>query len=442
MFWLKQLNILLISFSLISFSTVSFAINTIEGLRIWPSPDTTRLVFDLSDTPEYTYFTLKNPQRLVIDIENTPDNFDFSTIVNESKLVKKVRYSTAKNSQSVRVVVELNKKLEKNIFALPPTAPYGNRLVIDLNDSDSSAPQIVLNSKSTTDRDIVIVIDAGHGGEDPGSVGPSGSYEKNITLGIAKRLESLINKEKGMRAVMTRTGDYYISPNKRPQLARKHKADMFVSIHADAFTTPHPRGASVWVLSMKRANTELGRWMERTERHSELLGGAAEIIQDTANERYLAQALLDMSMDHSLTTSYNVSRDMIKHLSKVTKLHKKTPQAASLAVLTSPDIPSILVETGFISNPQEEKNLNWSQYRQRLAQSVFNGLRQHFTSSPPDGSLWAKWKQEKRTHRVRSGESLSLLAQRYNVQISTLKKANNLNTDVVRIGQVLMIPST
>jgi N-acetylmuramoyl-L-alanine amidase len=442
MFWFKQLNILLISFSLMSFSTVSFAKNTIEGLRIWPSPDTTRLVFDLSDTPEYTYFTLKNPQRLVIDIENTPNNFDFSTIVNESKLVKKVRYSTAKNSQSVRVVVELNKKLEKNIFALPPTAPYGNRLVIDLNEPDSSAPQIVLNSKSTTDRDIVIVIDAGHGGEDPGSVGPSGSYEKNITLGIAKRLESLISKEKGMKAVMTRTGDYYISPNKRPQLARKHKADMFVSIHADAFTTPHPRGASVWVLSMKRANTELGRWLERTERHSELLGGAAEIIQDTANERYLAQALLDMSMDHSLTTSYNVSRDMIKHLSKVTKLHKKTPQAASLAVLTSPDIPSILVETGFISNPQEEKNLNWSQYRQRLAQSVFNGLRQHFTSSPPDGSLWAKWKQEKRTHRVRSGESLSLLAQRYNVQISTLKKANNLNTDVVRIGQVLMIPST
>ncbi len=440
--WLKQLNLLLISFSLMSFSTVSFAKNTIEGLRIWPSPDTTRLVFDLSNTPEYTYFTLKNPQRLVIDIENTPNNFDFSTIVNESKLVKKVRYSTAKNSQSVRVVVELNKKLEKNIFALPPTAPYGNRLVIDLNDPDSSAPQIVLNSKSTTDRDIVIVIDAGHGGEDPGSVGPSGSYEKNITLGIAKRLESLINKEKGMKAVMTRTGDYYISPNKRPQLARKHKADMFVSIHADAFTTPHPRGASVWVLSMKRANTELGRWLERTERHSELLGGAAEIIQDTANERYLAQALLDMSMDHSLTTSYNVSRDMIKHLSKVTKLHKKTPQAASLAVLTSPDIPSILVETGFISNPQEEKNLNWSQYRQRLAQSVFNGLRQHFTSSPPDGSLWAKWKQEKRTHKVRSGESLSLLAQRYNVQISTLKKANNLNTDVVRIGQVLMIPST
>ena len=441
-FWSKQLNIILTSFLLMAFTTASFANNTIEGLRIWPSPNTTRLVFDLADTPTYTYFTLKNPQRLVIDIENTPRNFDFKKVANESKLVKKVRYSTAKNPQSVRVVIELNKKLKKNIFALPPTAPYGNRLVIDLNDSDSAAQKIVLNSKSTTDRDIVIVIDAGHGGEDPGSIGPSGSYEKDVTLGIAKRLESLIGKEKGMKAVMTRAGDYYISPNKRPQLARKHKADMFVSIHADAFTTPVPRGASVWVLSMKRANTELGRWLENTERHSELLGGAAEIIQDTANERYLAQTFLDMSMDHSLTTSYDVSRDMLKHLKNVTSLHKDKPQGASFAVLTSPDIPSILVEMGFISNPQEEKNLNWSRYRQKMAQSLFNGLKQHFKGSPPDGSLWAKWKQENRTHRVRSGESLSLLAQRYNVQISTLKKANNLNTDVVRIGQVLTIPST
>jgi N-acetylmuramoyl-L-alanine amidase len=441
-FWSKQLHILLISFLLMASSTPVFAKNTIEGLRIWPSPNTTRLVFDLANIPEYSYFTLNNPQRLVIDIENTPKNFDFKTVANDSKLIRKVRYSTAKNPRAVRVVIELNKKLEKNIFALPPTEPYGDRLVIDLNDPDSATQKIVLNSKSTTDRDIIIVIDAGHGGEDPGSIGPSGSYEKNVTLAIAKLLQSLINKEKGMKALMTRTGDYYISPNKRPQLARKHKADMFVSIHADAFTTPQPRGASVWVLSMKRANTELGRWLERTERHSELLGGAAEIIQDTANERYLAQTFLDMSMDHSLTTSYDVSRDMIRHLGKVTKLHKKTPQGASFAVLTSPDIPSILVEMGFISNPQEEKNLNWSEYRQKLAQSVFNGLKQHFKGSPPDGSLWAKWKQEKRTHRVRSGESLSLLAQRYNVQISTLKKANNLNTDVVRIGQVLMIPST
>jgi len=438
----KQLNIILISFLLMVSSAASFAKNTIQGLRISPSPSTVRLVFDLADTPKYTYFTLKNPQRLVIDIENTLNNFDFKKVTNKSNLVKKVRYSTSRDPQSARVVIELNKKLNKNIFALSPTAPYGNRLVIVLDDPDFTTQKIVLNSKSTTDRDIVIVIDAGHGGKDPGSIGPSGSYEKNITLDIAKLLQSLIDKEKGMKAVMTRSGDYYISPNKRPQLARKHKADMFVSIHADAFTTPQPRGASVWVLSMRRANTELGRWLENTERHSELLGGAAEIIQDTANERYFVQTILDLNMDHSLSTSYDVSRDMLKHIGKVARLHKKKPQMASLAVLTSPDIPSILVETGFISNPQEEKDLKRSEYRKKIAQSLFSGLKEHFKGSPPDGSLWAKWRQKNRTHRVRSGESLSLLAQRYNIQISALKKANNLNTDVVRIGQVLTIPGT
>lgn len=441
-FSLKFAKICFVSLLLMVFHSSSFAKNAIEGLRIWPSPSSTRLVFDLAETPEYTYFTLDKPHRLVIDLQNTPKNFDLAGIINDSKLVKKVRYSKAKKASSVRIVVELNKKLERNIFALPPTAPYGDRLVIDLNDPDSSVPQIVLDSKSSNDRDITIVIDAGHGGEDPGSIGPAGSYEKNVTLGIAKRLKNLIDKEKGLKAVMTRTGDYSISLNRRPHIAREHKADMFVSIHADAFTKPQPNGASVWVLSMKRANTELGRWMERTERHSELLGGAAEIIQDTANERYLAQTLLDMSMDHSLTTSYDLSRDMLSHLGKVTKLHKKSPQAASLAVLTSPDIPSILVETGFISNPKEEKNLNWSKYRQKLAQSIFDGLKQHFKGSPPDGSLWAKWKKDNRTHKVRSGESLSLLAQRYNVRVSTLKKANNLSSDVVRIGQVLTIPRT
>ncbi|MGJ8681893.1 N-acetylmuramoyl-L-alanine amidase [Paraglaciecola sp.] len=427
----------------IGFAKNALGQNNIDGLRIWPSPNTTRLVFDLTNTPKFTYFPLANPERLVLDIENTAKNFDFSKVNNESNLVKKVRYSKAKNANSIRVVIELSKKLDKNVFALQPTKPYGNRLVIDFTDTSApTAPQIVLDAKSSNNRDIVIVLDAGHGGEDPGSIGPSKSYEKNVTLGISKRLATLINKEKGLKAIMTRTGDYYISPNARPQIARKHKADLFVSVHADAFTTPQPSGASVWVLSMKRANSELGRWIERTERHSELLGGAAEVIQNTANERYLAEALLDMSMDHSLTTSYDLSRDVIKQLGRVTKMHKKTPQAASLAVLTSPDIPSILVETGFISNPKEEKNLNWSAYRQKLAQSIFSGIKEHFKSSPPDGSLWAKWKQETRTHKVRSGESLSLLAQRYNVSLSQLKQVNNLRSDVVKIGQVLTIPRT
>ncbi|MFT4938634.1 MAG: N-acetylmuramoyl-L-alanine amidase [Paraglaciecola sp.] len=439
----KQTSIWLITLSCALFSVFSIAQNNIDGLRIWPSPSSTRLVFDLTEKPKFSYFTLSNPDRLVIDLDDTYKKFDFAQVENSSELVKKVRHSTSKNKQSVRIVIELNKKLKSNIFALPPTAPYRDRLVIDLLDADKPAPKVVLHTQSDkSERDIVIVIDAGHGGEDPGSIGPAGSYEKNITLEIAKLLANKINSERGMQAIMTRTGDYYILPNRRPAMAREHKADLFVSIHADAFTTPQPHGASVWVLSVRRANTELGRWMEKTERHSELLGGAAEVIQDTANERYLTQALLDMSMDHSMTTSYNLGRLVIRELKSITKLHKKSPQAASLAVLTSPDIPSILVETGFISNPKEEKNLNWATYRSSLANSIFSALKEHFKNVPPEGSLWAQLKRDNRTHKVRSGESLSLLAQRYNVRISQLKAANNMNSDVVKIGQVLNIPRT
>ena len=434
----------LLSILLLLVVPVSFAKNAIDSVRIWPSPGSTRIVFDLEDTPQYSYFTLSNPNRLGIDLADTKKNFDFAKLANKSPLVKKLRYSSAKDKSGIRVVIELNKKLDSNLFALPPTEPYRNRLVIDLDDKNApaSAPTVVKHNNTQQSRDIVIVIDAGHGGEDPGSIGRGGTFEKNITLNVAQRLAKLIDAEPGMKAVMTRSGDYYISPNKRPDIARKHKADLLISIHADAFTTPQPRGASVWVLSMRRANTELGRWMEKSERHSELLGGAAEVIQDTASERYLTQALLDMSMDHSLTTSYDLSRKVIGKLRGITRMHKKIPQAASLAVLTSPDIPSILVETGFISNPSEEKNLNWSKFRQQLATSIFSAVKTHFSESPPDDSLWAKQKRHTRTHKVRSGESLSLLAQRYNVNVGAIKAANNLRSDVVRIGQVLTIPRT
>lgn len=423
-------------------SLPTVAKNQIDGLRIWPSPNNTRIVFDLQQKPEYSYFSLQNPDRLVIDFKNTAKNPDIAQLAKDSELVRKIRHSSPKNSDSVRVVIDLKRKVNAEVFALPPTPPYNNRLVIDLNNSDAQTKTVAVNTqRASRDRDIIIAIDAGHGGEDPGSIGPKGTYEKNVTLSIAKKLADRIKKEQGMRVVMTRTGDYYISPNARPELARQNKADLLVSIHADAFTTPQPSGASVWVLSMRRANSELGRWMESTERHSELLGGAAEVIRDTANERYLAQAFLDMSMDHSLTTSYDLSQKVIGELKRVTKLHKRTPQAASLAVLTSPDIPSILVETGFISNPREEKNLNWAKFRQQLADSIFVAIKAYFKSTPPDGTLWANQRAENRTHRVRSGESLSLLAQRYNVRVAQIKEANNLNGDVVRIGQVLTIPS-
>lgn len=424
------------------------AANKIKSVRIWPSPDNTRVVFDLDDSPEYTYFTLSKPERLVIDIADTHGKYDFSGLGKDSSHLKKIRYSTAKNKQSIRLVLELDKKIKPQIFALPPTAPYGNRLVVDLRDNDTDTspaePKQVIShhAQESTNRPIVVAIDAGHGGEDPGSIGHAGTYEKNITLAIAKALARLVDQEKGMKSILVRSGDYYVGLGHRTDIARKGGADLFISIHADAFTTPQPSGGSVWVLSMKRANTELGRWLEKKERYSELLGGAAEVIQDSDSERYLTQALLDMSMDHSMTTSYSLSDRVISEMKKVTHMHKKAPQAASLAVLTSPDIPSILVETGFISNPKEEKNLNWATHRERLAKAIFNAVKSHFQHTPPDGTLWAALKKDTRIHKVSRGESLSVLAERYNISVQTLKVANNMNSDIVRIGQVLTIPSS
>lgn len=435
---------------------VSAAQNTINDVRVSPETTRTRIVFDVDTAPDFTYFTLKKPLRVVIDFKNTANTFALSSVENSGSLVKKLRYSTPKHATSARVVVELNRNAEPSLFAVAPNTSYGHRLVLDLADSapevvresassasSSSEQRVIIDeSSSTRDRDIIVAIDAGHGGQDPGSIGPAGSFEKHITLSIAKRLQAMVDAEDGMRAIMTRTGDYYLSPNKRPEIARQKKADLLISIHADAFTQPQPRGGSVWVLSMRRADTELGRWMEKTERHSELLGGAAEVISDKSSERYLAETILGLSMDHSMATSHDLGSKVIEELKAVTPLHKHKPQAASLAVLTSPDIPSILVEVGFISNPQEEKNLNWSTYRERLAKAMFNAAKRYFRQVPPDGTLWAAEKAKNRTHRVRSGESLSLLAQRYNVRVSSIKAANNLRNDVVRIGQVLTIPST
>lgn len=438
---------ILIIFTGLLAAPLQAAQNKINALRVAPGPDKTRVVFDLSQTPQFTYFSLSNPNRLVIDLANTSDTADLAATGDTGSLVRRLRYSTPKNPQSARIVVDLNRKTDPEIFAIAPSGDYGHRLVVDLPgqsvSSSSQATSVLIDSANNTrDRDIIVAIDAGHGGNDPGSIGPSGTYEKHITLSIAKKLAALVDAEQGMRSVLVRDGDYYIYPTKRPEIARQKKADLLISIHADAFSQPEPRGGSVWVLSMRRADSELGRWLEKTERHSELLGGAAEVISDNASERYLAETIIGLSMDHSMSASYDLSEKVIGEMKKVTRLHKRAPQAASFAVLTAPDIPSILVEVGFISNPQEEKNLLWEEYRERLARSMFNATKRYFKQVPPDGTLWASYRERNRTHKVRSGESLSLLAQRYNVKVSSIKEANDLNNDVVRIGQVLTIPST
>jgi N-acetylmuramoyl-L-alanine amidase len=433
----------------ITVSLPLWAKNTIESVRVWPSPDSTRVVFDLTDKPDFSYFMLKNPSRLVVDLENTRELQSLPSIPAKHQLVAKLRYSKPKNKQSVRFVFELTGPVKPVIFALAPTGPYKNRLVVDLYDKSQSTAAVSPAQKAakkrqlSQERDIVIAIDAGHGGEDPGSIGPSGTYEKTITLQIAKRLERMIDAERGMISRMVRSGDYFVKLNTRTSRAREKKADFFVSIHADAFTSPSPNGASVWVLSLRRANSEIGKWIEDKEKHSELLGGAADVIKDTANEKYLAQALLDMSMDHSMKTGLNVAEEVVKELRKVAKLHKKEPQHASLAVLKSPDIPSILVETGFISNPREERLLKSANHQERLAKAIFTSIKSYYLSNPPDDSLFAKLKSQFPTkHKVRPGESLSLLASRYGVTINKLKQVNKLSSNTLFIGQELDIPQS
>ncbi|MDT0596193.1 N-acetylmuramoyl-L-alanine amidase [Glaciecola petra] len=415
--------------------------NSIEQVRFSDTSDTARIVLEFKSEPKYSYFSLQNPHRMVLDLQGVERKFDFSTVTISGNKIKRLRHSTPKSSNDTRMVIEANKKLNPRVFILNPTEGFSYRLVVELVDPDPVPVSPINNSGPNRDQDIIVIIDAGHGGNDPGSIGPEGTYEKHITLSISKKLDKLIDAQPGMRGVMTRESDYYISPNDRPKVAARENADLLVSIHADAFTTPQPKGGSVWVLSKGRADTELGRLLEQTERSSELLGAAADVIGDRDTERYFAETIFNMSMDLSRALSYELSHELIKDMKQVTSMHKKTPQSASLAVLTAPETPSVLIEVGFISNPQEEKNLNWEKHRQRLAEAIFRSIKRYFKKTPPDGTLWAKWKNEAPAiHKVTRGESLSLLAQRYGVSVKELKDANGLRSDLVRIGQELTIP--
>ncbi|SET18963.1 N-acetylmuramoyl-L-alanine amidase [Thalassotalea agarivorans] len=414
----------------------SFAQSEIEGVRVWPAPDHTRIVFDLSKNTKYSYFSLKSPQRLVLDFKDSKNIAALKNAVANDPRIKLIRTSTHKIKSTSRIVVELKDEYKVNVFALQPAGQYGDRLVVDLYDKNKPTAPVV-KAPPNNKRDIIVAIDAGHGGEDPGSIGYKGTYEKRVTLAVARRLEKLINAEKGLKAVMIRDGDYYVNLDKRTEIARNKRVDFFVSIHADAFRTPQPSGASVWVVSNRRAESELARWLDNRQRNSELLGGGGEVIKNTQDDS-LALMLGDLKQNHSLSASISMATDVIAELKKITKMHKKTPQYKSLAVLKSSDIPSILVEVGFISNHNEEKNLMWSKHQQRLAQAMFNGIQSYFMEYPIAGTYYATIGYRK--HKVRSGDSLSVLAQRYNTSVSSIKSANNLSGNTLRIGQTLKIP--
>ena len=373
----------------------------IVSTRIWPAKDYTRVTLESKTEIKFSVFGVKNPERLVVDLEGVelgPALAELDgQVATGDPYIEKLR--VARNRPGVvRLVLDLKAEVKPQVFTLKPFAEYGHRLVLDLyplvapdplaaliEQSNKAVPPAVekLPGKTPEKPKVVrlatIVIDAGHGGEDPGARGRLGSREKDITLLIAQRLKALIDAEPEMRAVLTRDGDYYLPLQTRVDKARRVKADLFVSVHADAFIRPHARGSSVFALSERRATSEAARWLAKKENEADLVGGVNLDVKD----RYLAQTLLDLSQTATIDYSLRLGNAVLGELGQVNTLHKAHVEQASFAVLKSPDVPSILVETAFISNPEEEKRLNDDAYQDSLARAILAGVKRYLAKHPP-----------------------------------------------------------
>ena len=424
-------------------ATKAVAAVQIEGVRVWPAPDHTRIVFDVSDRVGHKIFTLDNPKRLVIDLSDTRSNTNLKKVKFPPELVKKIR-SGVRNGTDMRVVFDLNASVKPRSFVLAPNQKYGNRLVIDLYPAGQQSAKPKITKVLEEKRGVVIAIDAGHGGEDPGAIGARGVREKNIVLAIARELNALFAKERGFKPVMIRGSDYYIGLRTRIKKARDSHADMMVSIHADAFRSPNASGASVYALSKRGATSEAARWLAESENKADLIGGVGGVSLNDKDD-VLKGVLLDLSMTASMRASVATGGQVLRELNRVTKLHKKQVEQAGFVVLKSPDVPSILVETGFVSNPGEAKRLSTPSHQRTVAKAIFNGVKRYFVENPPPGTLLS-WQLENRVvpreYRISRGDTLSEIASRNNVSMSSLKKHNRLKNNQIRVGQVIEIPAS
>lgn len=443
----------------------------VQALRVWSGPEYTRVVFDLSGPLDYKLFQLASPDRVVLDLDGSRFADAFKAPAAKG-LIKSVR-AGKRGNDGARVVFDLSESARPKSFLLKPTDEYGYRLVLDLYGAAKAMPAVakrIDDALPGKPRKVVVAIDAGHGGDDPGAKGASGTYEKNVTLAVARELAGLIDRQPGMKAVLTRDGDYFIPLKRRYQIARENKADLFVSIHADAFSSSDARGSSVWVLSPRGAGSEASRWLADRENRADLVGGVSLDDKDDT----LASVLLDLSQGYTMEASNAVANDVLKALAKLGPTHRGYVERANFVVLRSPDVPSVLVETAFITNPVEEKKLKSPEHREQLAQAILQGVRNYFQSTPPPGTLFAynagreppapapqqvaargagsggnggasgnDADSAQALHRVLRGETLSGIAQEYGVSLDELRSANRIDGDVgLRAGAVLVIPAS
>ena len=398
----------------------------ITSARVWPAPDYTRLTLESKHAIHYSMLTLKNPERLVIDLDDVELDASLnelsSKIGSDDPYIKSIRVGRFKPGV-IRLVLDLKTEAKPQIFSLDPVAEYGNRLVLDVYPAvpidplmafaqqaeikESASAPIPVSAPAVTEikpqpeinaplpevkiekvaplkrteisaRILIIAVDAGHGGEDPGAHGRRGTHEKDVTLAIARKLKDLIDESPGMRAVLIRDGDYFIPLGGRVDKARKAHADLFVSIHADAFVKPNARGSSVFALSERGATSASARWLAKKENEADLIGGVNLSIKDP----YLARTLLDLSQTATIEDSMKVAKQVLRELGSINTLHRGFVEQAGFAVLKSPDIPSILVETAFISNPVEEGRLSEDTYREKLAHAILTGVKHYFALNP------------------------------------------------------------
>lgn len=397
------------------------AASSLLAVRVWPADEYTRITLEGSNALKFTHMLVKDPERLVVDLEGIELNSVLQTlpgkVLDSDPYIKAVRAGQNRPGV-VRVVVDLKSEIDPQVFTLAPVGSYGHRLVLDLHPIVPHDPLLALIQKSSpldaaagesgpteatmqgrieapradeppaklarpiepkANRLFTVVLDAGHGGEDPGAVGRRGSYEKNVTLSIAKRLKRKIDAVPNMRAVLTRDGDYFVPLAQRVVRARRVQADLFVSIHADAFVRPEARGSSVFVLSESGATSTAARWLAQKENNADLIGG----VNLARQEGHLARTLLDLSQSATINDSLKLGKAVLAALGDINTLHKPQVEQAGFAVLKAPDIPSILVETAFISNPDEERRLNDNAYQDKMANAILRGITQYFADYPP-----------------------------------------------------------
>jgi len=398
--------------------------------RFWHGPERTRLVLELSAAATYRVFSLEDPKRIVIDIDEgrLRQGFNFPTRAGGS--VAGVRTGRP-DPETFRIVLDLRHAATFRAFLLDPSDAYPHRLVVDLI-HEATTEEAASSSLDLREEDYLVVIDPGHGGEDPGAVGGTGTYEKNVALSIARRLKRIVNWDGRMRAILTRTDDYYVSLRKRVTFAMTRRADVFLSVHADAARRKTAQGASVYILSTDGASSEMGKWLAQRENAADLAGGVDIGQQDPVLQR----TLLDMGLDWKIRESHELGRALLGALNEVGALHSREVGRAGFAVLKAVDIPAVLIETGFMTNPVEERDLQQELTQERIAGAIFRGLSTYCDAD----ERCPRRTRDENTYVVAPGDSLRLIAARLGVSVSDLRKENALPSGTLQIGQKLKVP--